>query len=870
MNKTYCKLSEHLFNNIDNHSRVDEGLSDFMKKIFGGFGFIGGLLSGKDKKDKMSEAMAKIMDQEMKDEERRMQDELDAEENLEIAKMQAEAEANKKRLDAVSQRKVDALNAKKRKLDNLKENIKKGKLFPTAEQTAALIDEINKTDKDLTLDEDHPVRQLKDAAMMIMVKPDGSIRDPQEIDALMQKTEGLTDEEKELKKNIEGYNKLAEKHQKPILDGMNSPAFKEDYMKSIFETARIGEELKNEDDLLKAEEDAYKEKCEAQAAFGKAETDFKNAEEAYDKAKEELNKAKSSPFIKSPGEDGTGSKLSNDDFKTEIANKIKSLKNENPDISNDDISKELKKLGMPSAMADKIKSGLDTEMIENDDYSRVFNNIENADITDAAEKTAQKANENISAANSVVDNAKTTLDNTPDPNTEEGLNKIINNADTDTKKKLTTYQSIPKEEKESGKYDPTSKAGKDEAKRLETDRKKMDEKIKENENQQATRKQQRERAANRIEGRKENILPDGINKNEIETALDGLEAGEIKKDGKIGIMVDNKFIEKPKSGSDKEDEYIAKREKQVLEMDVDKKSDIKTVKKDPDNEGKYIIVKVDKDGNETEEKGVDKQKATEAIIAKRQASLQTALVLKQKQDLKDKIGEVLKKDGTIDAKKFNELSDAQKNAIANVIDDPEMLDSYFDGTGEDLKDIKDNLEKNADKYLDAVEAEDLLDDTVDNSADSDYDDDDAAYDSDETEEDTAADKAVDKSGKKLKRGEDGKWYREEDFNEDGSLKDGAASQKNVATKNIKLKNPAKEWHRRKKKNGDGKTKSYYKKDDNGEWISISQKEYRDKVTKYKEAKARATQNTTQNTTQHDSASAIDYTSLKNWLFEHIH
>lgn len=55
------------------------------------------------------------------------------------------------------------------------------------------------------------------------------------------------------------------------------------------------------------------------------------------------------------------------------------------------------------------------------------------------------------------------------------------------------------------------------------------------------------------------------------------------------------------------------------------------------------------------------------------------------------------------------------------------------------------------------------------------------------------------------------------------------------------------------------TKSYYKKDDNGEWISISQKEYRDKVTKYKEAKARATQN----------ASAIDYTSLKNWLFEHI-
>lgn len=870
--KNYNKLSCYLQDAIVNENeRIDEGLSEFMKKMFGGFGFIGGLLSGKDKKDKMSEAMAKIMDKEMKDEERRMKDELDAEENLEIAKMEAEAEANGKRLDAVSKRKCDALNAKKRKLDNLKANIKNGNLLPTKEQTTALIDEINNADKDLTLDDDSPLKQLKDTAMMVMVNPDGSLRDPQTIKDLMAKKESdLTDEDKKLKKNIEEYNTLAKKHQKPILDGMESPAFKEDYMKSIFETARVGEELKNNDAKLKAEEDAYKKNCESQKTFDEFKQKHDDAKKAKKEADDKVSSLKDkNPFIKDNfNNDGSVSAMSTDDNKFQDAIQSVVTESVNAGKSEDDIKAELVKLGISEETAKKIAGKTVTHgdsgvEIPNNDYANVlFDDVTDDELTEAAKNVAEKQTSELRGAISVAETAKSQLDKNPDPSTPKGMQDIKANSENASKlESLSNYEAISEEDRTSKKYDPSSDAGKAEAKRLETERKNLDAQIKENENKQATRKQQREQAENRIEGRKENSIPAGIDKNEIESALDGLEAGEIKKDGKIGIMVGKEFIEKPKPGSSKEDEdkYIAKREKNVLEMDVDAKTDIKTVKPDPNNKGKYIIVKVDKDGKETEETGVDKEKATEAIISKRQKSLQSALVLKQKQDLKDNIGKVLK-NGAFDKKAFDALSDAQKAAIIDIVNEPKTLDLYFDGTGEDLKDIKADLENNADKYSDDMgDQDDILDQFEDNKAEDGANDDDIETDEEEDVEDNEKTEDTLEDGTKLKKAEDGKWYKEDDLNNDGSPKDNAEAVDHKAMKKTKkkLENPAKIWRKKKKKNG-GSTKSYYngEKDKNGNPISISAKDYKAKVEAYKKEKKRLTESS-------------KYFSLKNWLFEKL-
>ena len=75
----------------------------------------------------------------------------------------------------------------------------------------------------------------------------------------------------------------------------------------------------------------------------------------------------------------------------------------------------------------------------------------------------------------------------------------------------------------------------------------------------------------------------------------------------------------------------------------------------------------------------------------------------------------------------------------------------------------------------------------------------------------------------------------------------------------KLKNPAQEWKRRKKKNGTGTTTNYYNVK-NKELGSISPKEYKDRMAKYKESKQK-------NSEQKESKS-LTYSLRNNYLFEH--
>ena len=99
---------------------------------------------------------------------------------------------------------------------------------------------------------------------------------------------------------------------------------------------------------------------------------------------------------------------------------------------------------------------------------------------------------------------------------------------------------------------------------------------------------------------------------------------------------------------------------------------------------------------------------------------------------------------------------------------------------------------------------------------------------------------------KHKKGEDGKPGEEigkvskDDF-DDASEDEGEDDAKEQdgdddATKSAK-KNPAKIWHRKKKKNGTGSTKNYY----NSEGESISAKEYKEKLKAFKSHKRKQTQ-----------------------------
>ena len=68
--------------------------------------------------------------------------------------------------------------------------------------------------------------------------------------------------------------------------------------------------------------------------------------------------------------------------------------------------------------------------------------------------------------------------------------------------------------------------------------------------------------------------------------------------------------------------------------------------------------------------------------------------------------------------------------------------------------------------------------------------------------------------------------------DDEEKKDPHAEREKDDKGNFKRVNPAKVWHKRKKKSG-GTTKNYYKKDKHGNWLSITPKEYHDEIESYK-------------------------------------
>ena len=149
---------------------------------------------------------------------------------------------------------------------------------------------------------------------------------------------------------------------------------------------------------------------------------------------------------------------------------------------------------------------------------------------------------------------------------------------------------------------------------------------------------------------------------------------------------------------------------------------------------------------------------------------------------------LIKDDGT---------KDENKTYIKKVADDGSI--KYIMKSGDEETDIsKDEFEKNKEN---AIKAGEYKDDREDDSNGEDENDDDL----DADDNDADAEEIVDKDGNK----------------------------KRV------IKNPAKIWHRKKKKNGKGVTKSYY----NSKGDSISSDEFKNKMNAFKEKKAKKANST---------------------------
>lgn len=905
---TFKSINEDV--EITNESLITEGIFDSIKYMFKGgkapsgkqegeakglFGWIGGFTSifVGSSDDPLLKKYNEIADKEAKDEEDRLKKELDAENNLEIERLEAEYQQKKNQMDIKSKNKIEAINANKRRLKELQGRIKENKLLFTAEQNEQMLKQIREAGKNLAIDDASPLKQMQDLATLIVTRPDGTVRSKEEIfkDA---------ENDPELQKHIDSYNAIAKKIKKSTLEkAMSSKEFKKSFkvaQNTILDQADLSAQLKE----AETEMDDYTEKANAVARVQAIQKEYDTAEEALKKKKDALDSAtkKENVFGTYNAETGEVAALDKDNIKTKIAEIAGNIKY-NPTGNKIDIAAlraDLKAAGIPDNILNKIVPESTESNLGELDVKAIKNNMDSSDISDdewkeIGKKTADAAQKKIKSAKSAVEAAEKTLSTKvnmskfDDPNLSEdertALEKTLkdnysNPSDNsqDGLACLEVKNNIPKEELET--YDGTTDVGKARKKETEDKLKNRQDAVKQNELNIETNKKALAAAADNVKWREENEMPEDL-KDKIEKKLDGLEMGELLNDGKIGFMDDDgNFHEKPGPNStpDEKDKYYNDRERYALTTNTEEHgSPIASIKKGKD--GKYIVTP--KKGESYE---VDADKAVELKANMIAANRSQAQIIDRKQKAADLLKSCVK-DGKLDNSKFKEILDkATKDGAteddkkdyetlmfmlsANKPEDlfkgididgdvtSEEIAKALKGSKDDInkyiEDFEDNAYKDKMKDKKANASDDEEDDEDDEYEDVEDEDEDAKdendYDSDEEDEETAKNADGDKLVKK-----DGKWYKESDLDEDGNPKPEAETQENVSKK--KIKNPAKEWKKKKRNSGSGTTKSYYNKD--GE--SISEKEYKQKMNAYKKAKAKG------------KVTEQKYSQLKNYLIE---
>lgn len=832
MTNNYNSLTSYLnssFNDIKKHNDtiVSEGIFDDIKKFFSGdsskdkstkkLGFFGALLAPfsskvsdtKSSKDSFLAEYERQAKLEAENEKKRLEAELKAEDAAELARLKAEFEHNQNQLNIASQNRVKAFNATEKRLKDVEAKVKKNKLLFSASQNEALLNKIRSEGNDQNL-EGNPLKEMKNLAMLIYIKPDGTIRSGDEIATELEK------DDSDIKKYAADYNKLAQKMKKPILDSMKT----DDFLKELETANHEAYENSNIDEVIestKAEKESFEKSCKAFKAVKELKTSNKNN-------KEELEQLKDSPFKKI---DGT------DSFKTELIKELTegldSFKTDG-NIDTTKIGARLEKLGVSKDIITKIKdAGIGTG--DKDDIKKAIDELDDDDVKTALEETQKTISNRIEELETKIKNSLDLSDK--DLSEEDAIAKVKKMYEDDAEKQdemiknIETYFSLNKEDVEKGVYDEEQEVSKNRLKNLTNDVKKAEDKKEKLKTQQDANKEARKRAEEAVKVKAENEMPDEL-KDKVEKELQGLEGDEqLDKDGNIYFLnSDKKPVQKPVNGTDKEqNDYIIQRNEHFLTLDLeqhDKQNSlgVKSIKKNDDDT--YTIIY--KDGSIDEK--ATKEDAITAKVNQLQMSRSKGLILKAKQDIANTLKEYIK-DGELDTEKLKSLRDSDKDEdkvkYANLsfcIKNSDKIGDYFkdvDLIGNDtIEQIEKAFKKN-DKSKKSEVADKFDDEEEKNDVNKNSDD----YDDEDDEDDDLKD-------------------ADDEFEDEGETK---------------LKNPTKVWHKKKKKNGSGSTKNYYDKNGN----SISPDEYNEKKERYKEK--------LKNKKSTDTHESKLYTELRNYLIE---
>lgn len=835
-------LTEYLQNQLHKEN-INEGIGDWLKGLIGkdvkatpkqekaaktSFGLLG-IFASKigifNAKDPVGQAFEKIMEEQQSEAERRMKEFQESKEGALAEKLKAKWEHKKNQLDLANKKKIAAYNQKR---DELKREI----AFWHNNNTSYTEEENNAYDErledsfnalgDLKISE---LEELDALRLKLAYDDDGNPRDLAAIKEYAESEEG--------KSTFERFNKLAQKHNKPMLDGVDDEGFKEVMKKVQVSTKQMGEAIdaqKKADDELKE----YNKKAGAVSKINDIKKNLENANTKVTDCEKELNNLTSKYVGKKDDSEKTSGlfelddddrlKLKSDaDIQSAIQSAIdgKFTDGDTDDVKKENIRKALAELGIP----DSVISNLDTDSTKEFAANKIAEKIKDKLTAEGSgeklkESILNDANKQCDASRSKLKNAEAVKNRWNEINNCIENGTPVNEMSAEAQEMLSdeqisnidAYRAIPKVDRENGAYDVNNPYGKEVKERLEKDKSNCDEAVKKLNEINEARKAERKMRLKQLE--KSNSIPTEVQE-KIDKYMQGVDRGEVKKDGKVGYNIINaegkkEFIEKPGIDATKEEKekYERGRDKALI-LNIDEKPPFNKV--EFLENGKYKI-----DGEETEDKEMAIEAQSLISLYHQNKELGNA---KREEFINSKLGKMINsKDGSFNKEEYDKLSDEEKECVDAMIKDPDKYlgklasrDAKFDGIKKKLEDEKFQIKY--DEYEDTDDEDDEETKELRKSQDDEIED-------DETES------GKDDKGNELVKGEDGKWYKKK---EDGTADiDGGQ----VPSTKVPLKNPAKIWHKKKNKRTNKTTKNYYDKDGN----SISPEEFKKLVKNYNEKK----------------------------------
>ena len=780
---------------------IQEGLFSnlFSNKKSGGFLSIFSFITNGvgEKKSELDKTIEDLAAKAESDANARLKDLEKSAEAAAVAKLKAKYEANKNQLKLANDKRINAYNELKAKYERqAKAWVSNTFAFSESEMNAKM----EKMDAELEALENtssyDEAKQMADLTRMVLIKPDGSTRTLDEIKNIQNMSaEDLKNnpELQEVKDSLDTISKIKTDNSSKLVEALKSEdgqmAFKEITEEVVGKYPTEQEVKKMEEDFQRDKEN-WERSVEAVKKVKEAQEAHETAQEEYNTAQSDLDKLKKPSIydVKEPAEMKT--KFA-EEFKGEdFAGAFKGDE-ENKQLDEGKLSKMLKDKGVPANVASKIvknikkinqDGGLSVDGLP-DLVKGEIEKLDDSEIKSIRDEVKQAYDKKHDELNVAFNTASDKLATHPDP-----YDKDNEHPDETIRKAVQEMKNMTDEQKKSltegnAYYEQRKKEFEERGKKVEEERNRQKSQIRSN-------KLKREEAQRRADA---HSIPNEI-ADQAKKISDERNAGEVEKDGKVGYYDDKgKFQERKANMTSKErDEYLAgiKRAQQLGPIG-EGFGKIQKIKKTAD--GKYLV-----DGEELKGDIAAQEKEVAQIMANNESIvLARNGAVKAKRELADNIKKLIKSDGTVDEDKWKELTPQQRQLYTDALTD---TDTVFN-TGDDDDPIDLGPLKDA-KTVDAIMTWMDENKEVDDPSDEEVEDDELKDADDDVEGD-----------------EDEKYTDEEG---------------NTTTRKKKIVNPAKIWKRRRKKNGDGMTQSFYNKDGD----SISEKEYNKMKAAFQDALAK--------------------------------